>query len=267
MLAQHVLTTAETPTSSERRAHHRFMARELRGLRTARVKYGQEVSVIDLSERGVLFETTGELKPDSTIVLEFAGATRTYLVPSRVLRCHELGTFDNSPRLEGACVFRRPLPLEDLVGAALAPEPATPKTTAADTASWTGWQHVVGKYRDGRTVRGYTNDFSPMRPFLHVSPTPFADEVKFVSMIHLDALFFLPDPHTTATEWDRLEQAASATRGRRVAMTLPNGKEMIGTTLTYSREGSGFFVRPLDRHAGPTRVFVTQSGIRNIRFL
>lgn len=266
MLAQHELTTADTP-ASERRAHRRFTASELRGLRTARVKYGQDVSVIDLSEGGVLFETTGELKPDSTIVLEFAGATRTYLVPSRVLRCHDLGTFDNNPRLEGACAFRRPLPLEDLVGAALQPEPVTAKTTSPDTASWTGWQHIVGKYRDGRTVRGYTNDFSPMRPFFHVSPTPFADETKFVSMIHLDALFFLPDPHTTATEWDRLEQAASAGRGRRVALTLPNGKEMIGTTLTYSREGSGFFVRPLDRHAGPTRVFVTQSGIGNIRFL
>ena len=50
-------------------------------------------------------------------------------------------------------------------------------------------------------------------------------------------------------------------------MTLPNGKEIIGTTLTYSRDGSGFFVRPLDSDAGATRVFVTQSGIRNIRFL
>jgi len=266
MLAHHVLTTTETPTS-ERRAHRRFMASELRGLRTARVKYGQEVSVIDLSEGGVLFETTGELKPDSTIVLEFAGATRTYLVPSRVLRCHDLGTFDNNPRLEGACVFRRPLPLADLVGAVLAPEPVASKAASADAGSWTGWHHVVGKYRDGRTVRGYTNDFNPTKPFLHVSPTPFADEAKFVSMIHLDALFFLPDPHTTSTEWDRLEEAAAAPRGRRVALTMPNGKEMIGTTLTYSREGAGFFVRPLDRHAGPTRVFVTQSGIRSIRFL
>jgi hypothetical protein len=243
------------------------MASELRGLRTARVKYGQEVSVIDLSEGGVLFETTGELKPDSTIVLEFAGASRTYLVPSRVLRCHDLGTFDNNPRLEGACAFRRPLPIEDLVGAALEPERAMPNALTTDASSWAGWQHVVGKYRDGRTVRGYTNDFSPMKPYLHVSPTPFADETKFVSLIHLDALFFLPDPNTPGHEWEALEQTASATRGRRVAMTLPNGKEMIGTTLTYSREGSGFFVRPLDRHAGPTRVFVTQSGIRSIRFL
>jgi hypothetical protein len=55
--------------------------------------------------------------------------------------------------------------------------------------------------------------------------------------------------------------------GRKVVVTLPDGKEMVGTTLTYSREASGFFVRPLDGHAGATRVFVTQSGIRNVRFV
>lgn len=243
------------------------MASELRGLRTARVKYGQDVSVIDISSGGVLFETTGELKPDSTIVLEFAAANRTFLVPSRVVRCHELGTFDSNPRQEGACVFRRPLPIEDLVGGSESAVP--PKRTASrDISPSSGWQQVIGKYRDGRTVRGYTNDFSPTRPYLHVSPTPLANETKFVSMVHLDALFFLSDPNLPAvTEHESTDRGSSTTRGRRVAMTLPNGQEIIGTTLTYSRDGSGFFVRPLDSGAGATRVFVTQSGVRNIRFL
>jgi hypothetical protein len=117
-------------------------------------------------------------------------------------------------------------------------------------------------------VRGYTNDFSPTRPYLHVSPTPLANETKFVSMVHLDALFFLSDPNLPAvTEHESTDRGSSTTRGRRVAMTLPNGQEIIGTTLTYSRDGSGFFVRPLDSGAGATRVFVTQSGVRNIRFL
>jgi hypothetical protein len=255
MLAEHVITT-ETPTE-ERRAHRRFMASELRGLRTARVKYGQDVSVIDISSGGVLFEMTGELKPDSTIVLEFAAANRTFLVPSRVVRCHDLGTFDNS---------RRPLPIEDLVGETLSP--ASPSRPASRNASTSGWLHVIGKYRDGRTVRGYTNDFNPTRPYLHVSPAPFADETKFVSMIHLDALFFIADPNTSgASEYESTDKGSSGLRGRRVAMTLPNGKEIIGTTLTYSRDGSGFFVRPLESDAGATRVFITQSGIRNIRFL
>ena len=87
-------------------------------------------------------------------------------------------------------------------------------------------------------------------------------------MIHLDALFFLSEAGTlTASERESTERGSSATRGRRVAMTLPNGKEIIATTLTYSRDGSGFFVRPLDSDASATRVFITQSGIRNIRFL
>ncbi len=265
MLVQHAVEM-ERP-AAERRAHRRFAANELHGLRAARVKYGQEVNVIDLSEGGVLFETTEELKPDSTIVLEFAGATRTYLMPSRVLRCHDVGTFESNPRLEGACAFRRPLPLDDLVGEPLRLETTVSKATPRATATLAGWQHVVGQYRDGRVVRGYTNDFSSARAYLHVSPTPFGDETKFVSMIHLDALFFLPSVQTPlADEGDASEYPAS-THGRRIAMTLPDGSEMLGTTLTYSRDGSGFFVRPLDQQAGATRVFVTQSGIRNIRFL
>jgi PilZ domain len=266
MLVQHVVETERRAT--ERRAHRRFMASELHGLRAARVKYGPEVSVIDLSEGGVLFETTGELKPNSTIVLEFAGATRTFLVPSRVLRCQDIGTFDNNPRLAGACAFRRPLPLDDLVGEPRRQGPTVTRTNGHATATLAGWQHVVGQYRDGRVVRGYTNDFSSARAYLHVSPTPFDDEAKFVSMIQLDALFFLPSTQAPlASETESIEYTTSTSHGRKIAMTLPDGSEMLGTTLTYSRDGSGFFVRPLDRHASATRVFVTQSGIRNVRFL
>jgi len=263
MLQQTVTTDTHTP---DRRAHRRFMASELRGLRTARVKYGREVSIIDLSAGGVLFETADELKPDSTIVLEFAGPSKTVLVPSRVVRCQSLPTIDDTVRSEGACAFRRPLVLQDLVADAArldapAAQPATRQTESL-------WQQVVGKYRDGRLVRGYTNDFDPLKPYLHVSPTPAADEAQFVSMIQLDALFFLRDARAAASgQLDSAPQEAAATHGRKVAMALPNGKELIGSTLNYSRDGSGFFVHPLDSYSGALRVFVTQSGIRNVRFL
>jgi hypothetical protein len=250
----------------DRRAHRRFMASELHGLRTARVKYGREVGVIDLSEGGVLFETADELKPDTTIVLEFAGPSKTVLVPSRVVRCQSLPTIDETVRSEGACAFRRPLALVDLVGdtSRLETSTATPGTRSTESL----WLQVVGKYRDGRLVRGYTNDFDPLKPYLHVSPTPAADEAQFVSMIQLDALFFVRDARAAARgDVDAAAQAEAATQGRKVAMALPNGKELIGVTLNYTRDGSGFFVHPLDSYAGAVRVFVTQSGIRNVRFL
>jgi hypothetical protein len=263
MLAQQTVTPTTTVTGT--RAHRRFRASELRGLRTARVKYGPEVSVIDLSEGGVLFETDGELRPDSTIVLEFSGATRTFLVPSRVVRCRSLESTDNRVRSSGACAFRRPLPIDDLVGAsgpaAAAPAPAQP-------ANDTGWQQVIGKYRDGRFVRGYTNDFSPKKPYLHVSPTPWSEQAQFVSVIQLDALFFMRDLRAAANRnGDGIPAEPAVVHGRRVALSLPNGEEMIGTTLNYKINGSGFFVHPVDGRHGTARVFVTPSGIRSVRFL
>jgi PilZ domain len=75
---------------TERRAHPRLRASELRGLKTARVKYGPQVKVIDLSAGGVLFETTAALPPYSSIVFEFSSQKSTILVPSRLLRYHEV---------------------------------------------------------------------------------------------------------------------------------------------------------------------------------
>src|SRR5262245_403014 len=261
ILAQNAATSSATGT----RAHRRFRASELRGLLAARVKYGQEVSVINLSAGGVLFETEGELRPDSTIVLEFSGTTRTFLIPSRVVRCRSLESPDHRVRSSGACAFRRPLPIADLVGAS---RPGASTPARAGVADDTGWEQVVGKYRDGRFVRGFTNDFSPKKPYLHVSPAPASEQSKFVSMIQLDALFFMRDPQTTADgSAEGSATKAAVVHGRRVAITLPNGEEMIGTTLNYKLTGSGFFVTALDGAHDTARVFVTESGIRNVRFL
>jgi len=259
MLAQRTVTPTTTATGT--RAHRRFRASELRGLRAARVKYGQEVSVIDLSEGGVLFETDGELRPDSTIVLEFLGATRTFLVPSRVVRCRSLESMDNRARSAGACAFRRPLPIDDLVGAS---KPAAAALAQPQPSNDTGWQQVIGRFRDGRFARGYTNDFSPKKPYFHVSVAPGSEQAQFVSVVQLDALFFMRDSESAANH-----SAAETTpvHGRRVALALPNGDEMVGVTLNYKFNGGGFFVHPLDGRHGTARVFVTQSGVRSVRFL
>ena len=207
--SQHVITT-EIPT--ERRAHRRFAASELHGLRTARVKYGQDVSVIDISSGGVLFETTGDLKPDSTIVLEFAAASRLpgafarrALPRPRDLR--QQSASRRSVRSGGRCRSR-------ISSASGGYRRQWQGRVSLVMSPSSGWLHVIGKYRDGRTVRGYTNDFNPTRPYLHVSPAPFADETKFVSMIHLDALFFLSDPNTVGGERVRVDRQGDVRNAR-----------------------------------------------------
>ena len=253
-----------TPTVPvERRGHVRFTAGELNGLLAARVKYGDDIRVIDLSSGGVLFETTTPLTRESTIVLEFSGPSKTVLIPSRVVRCQSVATIDYSKRLKGACAFKRPLGLKDLVTGTAPHRPPTAASTDEEPA--TTWLSIVGKYRDGRLVSGYTNDFSPAKTYMHVSPKPSAKDTQFVELVELDALFFMQDSRDAGN----VERApkSDVAYGRKVALLLPNGEELTGSTLNYSRHTSGVFMYPFESDFGVARVFLTQSGLRSLRLL
>jgi hypothetical protein len=246
----------------ERRNHVRFAASELNGLQGARVKYGHDIEVIDLSASGVLFETAAPLTQASTIVLEFSGPTKTVLIPSRVLRCQSVATIDYRKRSKGACAFKRPLALKDLVTGTTPARRDTPSSLDESV----GTSHaIVGKYRDGRLISGYTSDFSPSKTYMHVSRTPSATEKQLVELTELEALFFMRDSRDTGDVQGA--PGTDGTYGRKVALLLPNGEELTGSTLNYSRHTSGVFMYPFESDFGVARVFVTQSGIRNLRLL
>ena len=257
------MATTNAPPS-ERRGHVRFAASELSGLRGARVKYGPAIDVIDLSTGGVLFETAGTLTHESTIVLEFSGPTKSVLIPSRVLRCRTVRTLDRAERSQGACEFKRPLGLKDLV---VGVTQATRDTTHAHDEWATGrWLPLIGKYRDGRVISGYTADFSPSKSSLHISPRRSSTDTQLIDLSELEALFFLHDADEGTRQADRVRESTTP-YGRRVALILPSGEQLTGATLNYSRQTSGVFMYPSENDFGVSRVFVTQSGIRNLKFL
>jgi hypothetical protein len=249
--------------SPDRRGHVRFAACELNGLRGARVKYGQPIDVIDLSAGGVLFETAATLTRETTIVLEFSGPTKSVLIPSRVVRCRSVSSPGAATRTQGACAFKRPLGLKDLVVGVAADSRATSPDDEDSVAG--AWQPVIGKYRDGRLISGYTNDFSPAKSHLHVSSSPKAAQRQFLELTELDAIFFLREAIDTANAGRAGDGAAPY--GRKVALMLPSGEQLTGSTLNYNRHASGVFVYPSDSDFGVARVFVTQSGIHNLRLL
>src|SRR5689334_2849504 len=79
---------APTPAGADRRVHRRLTASELSWLNNVRIKYGPDVSLVDLSAGGVQVETTSPLLPASTVVIELTTGNKTWPVPARVLRCH-----------------------------------------------------------------------------------------------------------------------------------------------------------------------------------
>ena len=70
-----------------RRVHKRLRASDLHWLRGARIKYGADIRVLDMSAGGMMVETSSELAPDANVVVELLGPESPILVPSRVLRC------------------------------------------------------------------------------------------------------------------------------------------------------------------------------------
>jgi hypothetical protein len=101
---------------SERRAHRRLTVSELSWLSHARIKYGPDVSLIDLSVGGAQIETTSSPpQPGSTVVIELAAGERTWPVPARVLRCH-IASLAPHATYRGALVFKRPFDFEEIAG-------------------------------------------------------------------------------------------------------------------------------------------------------
>jgi hypothetical protein len=250
---------------SERRGHMRLGADDVRWLRSARLKYGPDVRVIDISAGGILVETEGQLRPDSSIVFELSGPLNPILVPSKVLRCR-VATFDEVMRYQGACAFRRPLDIPDLMKQAMAKAPPPAARVIGSKESSNTWQKVVARFLDGRLVRGYTADFHPSRPQLHLSAEPHASDTIFLPLSQLKALFFVRDFTGDQHHVDR-HDFANAPQGRKVAVTFHDGETLIGSTLAYRGDGHGFFVHPADARSNNLRVFVAPGATQQVRFL
>ena len=250
----------------DRRSEVRLSAEDASWLRGARLKYGPEVRVIDVSAGGILVESDGSaLEPRANIVFELSGPKGTILVPARVLRSHAIE--GPKPRYQAACEFKRPLSIETL--AAVAKDQASavpsPAATPSPLSSRASWQRVVARFRNGNLVRGVTNDFHPSKPHLHLTPEDGAGEPTFVALAQLKAVFFVRDFAGDPTRVDQ-NDFKNAGHGRRVEVAFQDGEVLLGTTLAY-REGGGFFVHPADAGSNNMRVFVAPGAILHVRFL
>jgi len=147
---------------SDRRAHARLTPVELQNPITARLKYGEAVTLVDLSAGGALLETSMFLRPDTDLVLELVDPrTRDVTdVLTRVLRSQVSG-LQGGIKYRGACVFDRPF-----LHPALSAPPPRRATTADDARNLelalktivegflkrTTASAGAGRWRDGSTL-------------------------------------------------------------------------------------------------------------------
>jgi uncharacterized protein DUF6982/PilZ domain-containing protein len=248
-----------------RRVHERLRASDLRWLRGARIKYGADVRILDISAGGMLLETSSQLARDANVVVELIGPESPILVPSRVLRCRT-ASLGEILKYQGACAFKRPLTIPELTARRVMRQQEAPVARPAAAAPSVGWQKVIARFIDGRIVAGYTNDFHPTKQQLHLFPNPRQGESTFIPLAQLKALFFVREFSGDPTLVES-KDFVDPPQGRKVEVAFHDNEVMVGSTLGYRGEGNGFFLHPADGRSNNLRVFVTAAGVRRMRFL
>jgi hypothetical protein len=254
---------ASEANAKDRRTQVRLSADDASWLHGARLKYGPELRVIDISTGGILVESEGvPPAPQSTVVFELSAQSGTILMPARVLRSQPV---EGTSRYQTACAFKRALSIDTLAAVKRdeAPAPAVTPTSAQPRVAW---QRVVARFRNGKVVRGYTNDFHPSKSHLHLTQEEQTGETMFVALSQLKAVFFVRD---FAGDPSRVERSEfdTAQHGRKIEVAFEDGEVLRGTTLGYRADGAGFFVQPADAGSNNMRVFVAPGATLHVRFL
>ena len=261
--AKNAGATGAATDEADRRTHLRLSAEDVLWLQGVRIKYGDEVRVVDISAGGVLIETATPLKAESSVVFEVSGPDCTILAPARVVRSFA-AEHVGLTRHRAACAFKRPLSIPDLISTHRT-EVTAPPPPARTTNTRAIGQKVIARFIDGRLMRGFTNDFHTSKPQLHVTDDTGSNATT-ITISHLKALFFVREFSGNASRQDKNE-FQGATHGRKVEVTFRDGEVLIGTTLGFRGPEQPFFVHPADTESNNLRVFVTPAAIERVRFV
>jgi hypothetical protein len=129
---------------------------------------------------------------------------------------------------------------------------------------------IIARYRDGRTIKGLSQDFSPNKPVFHlyreaegVSGVPV-----MVDLNELKAVFFAK---SFAGDRDYKERKVfvhgDKSSGRNVEVIFADGEMLQGSVLGYNPKHSGFFLFPVDPESNNIRVFVINGAVKEFRYL
>ena len=252
--------------TAERRSQVRLSAEDVSWLRGARLKYGADVRVIDVSTGGIQIEAEGTAPVrGANVVFELSGPTGMILAPARVVRS-KVTKNGSYPKYQAAYEFKRPLSIDTLAAVTKEQSAQSGSSSAPAASARATWQRVVARSRGGQVVRGYTNDFHPTKTHFHLTPEDRPSEPLLITLKQLKAVFFVRDFAGDPNRVDRNE-FGDGNHGRKVEVTFEDGEVLLGTTLAYRNDGSGFFVHPADAGSNNMRVFVSPGSTRNIRFV
>jgi hypothetical protein len=126
---------------------------------------------------------------------------------------------------------------------------------------------IVARYRDGRVVKGITNDFLPAKDRFHLLPTDSAPGARALEILvgDLKALFFVKDLAGTPTHIESNQfDPGKPPVGRKIRVVFKDGEVVVGTTQGFQPGRPGFFLVPADEKSNNSRCFVVTAATREV---
>ncbi len=126
---------------------------------------------------------------------------------------------------------------------------------------------VALRYKDGRVIKGTTQDFMPGKPIFHIHAAG-QDQPDEVKAEDLKAVFFVKNfagrpEYSESREFPEKPQAG---KGRKISILFNDGELLTGYTLGYDPKRPGFFVMPTDEMCNNERVYVLRSAVQDVGF-
>ena len=128
---------------------------------------------------------------------------------------------------------------------------------------------VVLRYTNGKVIKGFTQNFSPSKKSFHFHPAENkkgSTELIKISVNELKAIFFVRDFTGNALYNELKDFNGERPSGRKVEVKFLDGEVMVGSTLCYESNRSGFFIFPADPKSNNLKAFIVNSAVIRVEY-
>ena len=131
---------------------------------------------------------------------------------------------------------------------------------------------VIIKYKDGKILKGWVEEFKPQREsFIFFPLFEYSEEKNLViNFESLKAVFFVKDfignKDYQKVRTFNIDINITPTQ-RKIIVNFLDNERLYGTCLTYGRYKKGFFVFHIDPKDNNERIFVVHSSTKNVRIM
>jgi hypothetical protein len=125
--------------------------------------------------------------------------------------------------------------------------------------------HIVARYRDGRTIKGTSLNVDPSRPTCHIRTVDSG--VVEVKLLELKALFFVKDPTGNPAHNEAMDPTPGDVRlvgAKKIAVAFEDGETVVGMANRFPPLGKFFFMIPIDPKSNNIRILVNRVATRSI---